>query len=487
MTDPVSNINSSSAADRATVEHGASASPDAGPQSSAAGDRAWSPPHTPIDGLKQEPTQAERLAGDDAGAAANAAGAAAIAHQQGARIADQHQQTSANAQALEGNVRNEAAGRIGSQTASERGPVVTGVGDMVTGEVHHGKNFNMTRAAGRAEYAEFRENAHPVVNSRIDAREAALDQGTAVARPRDGTVGAHSEVVALDTAIKAREAVTGVPVKEADLGSFQLHNRSMMNAHPTAPMDRCTNCRAISAGTEVVGHDGAPSNTLRDMAADRPYSPLRAGDLPGARQGGAMGAAASGVVSTATALWDGKITTQEGVEIAQQTGVGAAIGAVSAKAEQAVTPAISRALAERSGVSASSILGTSAASRVLGSTAVGAVVSAGVSAYTNREGLANGDSQAIGNVTADTVVGAAAVAGGSIVGAAAAGALAGSVVPGLGTAVGFAVGVGVGVAITYGAQLGGVRDAIADGTAAAVDGAKSLASSAWSGLKGMFA
>jgi len=300
-------------------------------------------------------------------------------------------------------------------------------------------------------------------------------------------VGAHSEVVALDKAIKAREVITGVPVREADLGSFQLHNRSMMNAHPATPMDRCSNCQAISAGTEVVGHDGVRIRTLQDMAAlNRPYSPLRPGDLPGARQGGAAGAAASAVVSTASALRDGKITAQEGRAITRQTVTGAVIGAVSAKAERAITPAIGRALAQRTGVSASSLLGTSAASRVLGSTAVGVVVSAGVSVYENRAGLAKADSGAIGVVASDAALGAVAVAGGSIAGAATAGALAGSVVPGLGTAAGFVVGVGVGVAITYGAQLSGVRDACAKGAAAVVDSAKQLASSAWGGLKGMF-
>jgi hypothetical protein len=108
------------------------------------------------------------------------------------------------------------------------------------------------------------------------------------------------------------------------------------------------------------------------------------------------------------------------------------------------------------------------ATRVAGSTAVGVVVSAGVSAWDNRAGLAHGDSKAIGNVAADTAVGAASVATSVAVGAAV-----GSVVPVAGTAVGAAVGLVVGVGVADGAQISGARDAVAHAASSAVDTIKS--------------
>jgi hypothetical protein len=107
------------------------------------------------------------------------------------------------------------------------------------------------------------------------------------------------------------------------------------------------------------------------------------------------------------------------------------------------------------------------ASRVGGATVVGAVVATGISAYENREGLARGDSRAIGNVTAD-----ATVAVGSIAAATAAGAAVGSVVPVAGTAVGAVVGLAVGVGIAYGAQISGARDAVAHTVSGWVGGIK---------------
>jgi hypothetical protein len=237
-----------------------------------------------------------------------------------------------------------------------------------------------------------------------------------------------------------------------------------------------------ASNREAVYGDAPPAKNPDGRLIGQPVEPLRTPqptDLPGARQGGAFGAVASFGVSTATAFADGRVTSNEARQIATETATGAALGAVSAKAEQIVTPAIDRALAARSGPTVAGNLGTSLGSRVLGSTVVGAVVTAGTSAYVNREGLARGDSQAVGNVAADTVIGAGSVAAGaavgSVVGAAVAGAAIGSAVPGLGTAVGFVVGVGIGVGITYAAQISGVRDSIASGVA-----------SAWNGLKGVF-
>ncbi|WP_028998499.1 hypothetical protein [Azohydromonas australica] len=245
-----------------------------------------------------------------------------------------------------------------------------------------------------------------------------------------------------------------------------------------------TNVKAVHGDTPPVAlPDGTPVGRANPRLGPLPQPP----ELPGTRQGGAIGAAGAFVVSGAAALRDGKLTAAEARDIAANTAAGGVLGAVGAKAEQAVTPAIARALAARGASSgAGAALGTTLASRVAGSTVVGAAITAGVSMYQNRDGLAKGDSQAIGRVTADTAVGAVAVAGGAIAGAAATGALAGSVVPGVGTAVGAVVGIGVGVAVTYGAQISGATDWVAGKVADGVDGLKNAASSAWSSLKEVF-
>ena len=219
--------------------------------------------------------------------------------------------------------------------------------------------------------------------------------------------------------------------------------------------------------------------------------PMTQPEVGNVRQGGLAGATGAGVIELTKLAFKGdRITWQDVGHATTETLKGGAIGAVAAKAEQYVIPAVERRIgtaveskvaqvaAQKIGQSAAASSGAglvarTAASRVIGSTAVGTVITTGMSAWENRAGLAKGDSKAIGNVAADTAVGVVAVGVSSMAGAAAAGALAGSVVPGLGTAVGFAVGLGVGVAITYGAQLSGVRDAIANGASKAVDWVKS--------------
>jgi hypothetical protein len=229
--------------------------------------------------------------------------------------------------------------------------------------------------------------------------------------------------------------------------------------------------------------------------------PGRMPDIGNVKQGATMDVAGAGIVSVIQlGMKGGNITLQDVQHAGTETGKGALIGAASAKAEQYVIPAVEKKIgnaietkaaqiAEKKIVGAvlSKSLGTAAAdttatamaaktigSRIVGSTAVGTAVTTVMSAYENRDGLAKGESKAWGNVTADTVVGVAAVGASSVLGAAAAGAVAGSVVPGLGTAIGFGVGLAVGVGITVVANASGIRDSIASGVGGAIDWAKSL-------------
>ncbi|HEX8325915.1 MAG TPA: PAAR-like protein [Hymenobacter sp.] len=151
-------------------------------------------------------------------------------------------------------VREEALNRVANLSVNKRGPCYSGVHDPLTGRTHYGENFNMSKPAGRAAYTKFYEESHPVIKGRIDSQNEALRNGTATAKETAGTPGAHSEVVALDKTLKAREAHTGRPVTEADLSELHLHNRSTMNATAGQPMNRCDNCRNITHGVNSVGH-----------------------------------------------------------------------------------------------------------------------------------------------------------------------------------------------------------------------------------------
>ncbi len=212
----------------------------------------------------------------------------------------------------------------------------------------------------------------------------------------------------------------------------------------------------------------------------RPSALAQQGRL--ARQGAIVGAATDAALTTAGALRDGRISGGEAGNILASTARGAAVGGTYAvtehglvkAADRVLGPTIHRATAATAAhlgavdAVASSAAVRTVATRLAGAGAAGAVISAGFSAYENRDGLARGDSQAIGRVAGDTVVGAAAALSG-----AAAGAAIGSVVPGVGTAVGAVVGLGVGFAADYVMRAGGVDKAVAQAVSSGVDALKS--------------
>ena len=219
--------------------------------------------------------------------------------------------------------------------------------------------------------------------------------------------------------------------------------------------------------------------------AQPPLSRLAPADLPSVKHGGLFGAAASGGLTLLRVGGDGNFTLDDAKQVAGHTAFGAGTGALTAAGERAFTPVLDRAVgasvqraatqtagavARTATVESTAAFGAGArtlVTRVGGATAVGAVIATGISAYQNREGLAKGDSKAIGNMAADTTV-----AVGSIAAATAAGAAVGSVVPVAGTAVGAVVGLAVGVGVAYGAEISGARDAVAKTVTGWVDGVK---------------
>lgn len=239
--------------------------------------------------------------------------------------------------------------------------------------------------------------------------------------------------------------------------------------------------------TEKAGSTEALMRTLGRPygEAQPPLSRVAPADLPSVKQGGLFGAAASGGLTLVRVGSDGNFTLDDAKQVAGHTAFGAGTGALAAAGERAFTPVLDRAIGPSVQRAATSTAGTVArtataestaafgagartlVTRVGGATVVGTVIATGLSAYENREGLAKGDSKAIGNVAADTTV-----AVGSIAAATAAGAAIGSVVPVAGTAVGAVAGLAVGVGVAYGAEISGARDAVAKTVSGWVDGVK---------------
>jgi hypothetical protein len=232
---------------------------------------------------------------------------------------------------------------------------------------------------------------------------------------------------------------------------------------------------------------GEPLPPLRRLA------PLAPADIA---QGAKFGGLAAGALTLIDVARDGRLTFADAATVVKHSAEGAGIGALAAAGERAAMPLVDRvigttvqraatAVAPRIASSVGTLAPRAAglasaesaaafgagartlASRVGGATVVGAAIATGISAWENRDGLAKGDSKAIGNVAADT-----AVAAGSIAAATAAGAAIGSVVPVAGTAVGAVVGLAVGVGVAYGAQISGARDWVADKAAGAIDAIK---------------
>lgn len=108
---------------------------------------------------------------------------------------------------------------------------------------------------------DFQESLHPVLKKRlqtmIDSKangnfEVGGNQGHV---DRAGVEGSHSELVALDQALKARERSLGRPATEADLKSFLLTNKSLDSRNAEGAPYRCLHCWNLTDGVTTVGHD----------------------------------------------------------------------------------------------------------------------------------------------------------------------------------------------------------------------------------------
>jgi hypothetical protein len=114
---------------------------------------------------------------------------------------------------------------------AERGPVLSGALDTRTGRTYFGIN-----------QGEIPPNLHPLLRQRLTTY---LSDTGGVTPAQAGVAGSHSEIVALNKALYAREAALGRPVTEAELGEFVIHNKSLWPSRPEGVPPPCVNCANI--------------------------------------------------------------------------------------------------------------------------------------------------------------------------------------------------------------------------------------------------
>ena len=132
-------------------------------------------------------------------------------------------------------VRERAEHLMQTQSNRVRGPVVSGVRDPVTSRIFYGQNKGIP------------PDLHPILQRRL---EALLEQtgGRGLGK---GTPGVHSEIDALNQALRHREEL-GLTVTEASLEDFIFHNLRLRGAAKGQPIKRCDNCAYLTSGARSL-------------------------------------------------------------------------------------------------------------------------------------------------------------------------------------------------------------------------------------------
>jgi hypothetical protein len=134
-------------------------------------------------------------------------------------------------------------------------PVLTGLIDNKTGQIFYGRNLK-----SQSEIEDFWDKLHPILKKRLEIHNKHISEGTLRATVVDvnraAILASHSEIVALDQALKAR----GVSATEADFAEFIIHNKQLGGkvdniGIPKGCPPRCAHCWFLSDGIKVIGND----------------------------------------------------------------------------------------------------------------------------------------------------------------------------------------------------------------------------------------
>jgi len=126
-------------------------------------------------------------------------------------------------------------GRVGP------GPVLTVVRNTQTGKIYVGLNTGVPKQLSDA--------LHKAI---LDQHGRIWKGEVVVVRTDPQAVGGHSEVNALNPAIRDREKVLGRKLVEKDLGVFELHNLWLSGDRAMTTAPRCEHCARIARGVSVT-------------------------------------------------------------------------------------------------------------------------------------------------------------------------------------------------------------------------------------------
>lgn len=147
------------------------------------------------------------------------------------------------------------------QSKTKAGPCLSMVYDPLLKQFYFGQNFQSGNARENTAYQQWLSTeAHPIIQGRTDAYQRAIDSGQISNLPEghDPRLAAHSEVRALDQALKAREATLEGTVDESAISEMYLYNINLPRLYERdkiAFKRRCENCAMITQGIKVLGDE----------------------------------------------------------------------------------------------------------------------------------------------------------------------------------------------------------------------------------------
>ena len=120
---------------------------------------------------------------------------------------------------------------VKTYSKKEIGPCFSTIYDPKLKRLYYGLNYKSGNDKARNEYEKWlKEEAHKIIRTRTNIYQEAINRGLVDNLPlnHDTRLAAHSEVRALDLALKAREEV-GMSVDEMDISELFLYNIDMKN------------------------------------------------------------------------------------------------------------------------------------------------------------------------------------------------------------------------------------------------------------------
>ena len=148
---------------------------------------------------------------------------------------------------------------VETYSKKEIGPCFSTIYDPRLKRLYYGINYKSGNDKARNEYKKWLdEEAHRIIRNRTSIYQEAINGGLVDNLPlnHDTRLAAHSEVRALDLALKVREEV-GMTVDETNISELFLYNIDMkkyFKGEGLIPKDRCENCRRITDGIHVIRH-----------------------------------------------------------------------------------------------------------------------------------------------------------------------------------------------------------------------------------------